>query len=64
MSQHKIRNHRDPQTDPGQIQKKIVAGQLCLGSQRKTVADKKLLEKFAGGTGLFQHENGILCKLG
>ena len=45
MSQHKIRHHSDSQTDPGQIQKKIVAGQLCLGSQRKAVADKKLLEK-------------------
>ena len=64
MSQHKVRDHGDTKTDPGQIQKKIIAGQLCLGSQGKAVADKKLLEKFAGGAGFFQHKNGIFYKLG
>ena len=44
---------RCTKTDPGQIQKKIIAGQLCLGSQGKAVRDKKLLEKFAGGAGFF-----------
>lgn len=63
MSQNKIRYYCDPQAYPGQVQKKVVAGQLCLRGERKAVTDKKLMKEFAGSAGFFQHKNGILCQL-
>ena len=59
-----IRNESDPQTDPGEIDEQIVAGQFDLRNEIQMVLLEKSMQKFTGRAAFIQHQDQVFGEAG
>lgn len=58
-----IRDESDPQTDPGEIDEQIVAGQFDLRNEIQMVLLEKSMQKFTGRAAFIQHQDRVFGEL-